>query len=93
MLPGQLIMKAPIVVPCLPSLQSLQAGTPALFLLAADSGIAGILLITGAAFRGMIIQGVEHHVEMPVFLACARTGIRVTVINPPVCAMHLCWLN
>ena len=62
---------------------------PTLLVPAADSAIAGILLIPGAACKVIIIQGAERHGEIPGFMACARTGIPVTGINPPGYALYL----
>jgi len=45
-------------------------------------------LITGAAFKVMIVQGAEHHGDIPGFRACALTGIPVTGFTPPVYALH-----
>ncbi|MBI5039694.1 MAG: anion transporter [Gammaproteobacteria bacterium] len=78
---SQLISNVPLVALYLPLLQHADADTASLMALAAASTLAGNLLILGAASNVIIVHSAERHGGHLSFLAFARVGIPLTLVQ------------
>ena len=84
---SQLISNVPLVALYLPLLQHAGAGMESYFALAAASTLAGNMLILGAASNVIIVQSAERHGSSLGFVAFARVGIPLTMLQ-----VSLYWL-
>ncbi len=79
---SQLISNVPLVALYLPTLKEVATGMGSFMALAAESTIAGNLLIFGAASNLIIIQNAEKRGDRGIsFFHFAKYGIPFTVLN------------
>lgn len=78
---SQLVSNVPLVALYLPLLDHAGAGMDSYFALAAASTLAGNMLILGAASNVIIVQSAERHGASLGFVAFARVGIPLTLLQ------------